>query len=81
MCLGQIAQVLRVDDDAGARVRSGAQELAVSLITLDGPVDVGDWLVVHSGFALERITAEEAHEALAVRGTAPDFTRDRRELT
>ena len=60
MCLGQIGQVVGLDGAGRATVRSGAQELPVSLLTFDGTAAVGDWLVVHSGFALERISAEEA---------------------
>jgi hydrogenase maturation factor len=37
----------------------------VSLLALDGPVPaVGDWLVVHSGYAIDRVEAAEA-EAVA----------------
>jgi len=37
----------------------------VSLLALDGPPPVrGDWLVVHSGYAIDRVDSEEA-EAVA----------------
>ncbi len=33
----------------------------VSLLALDGPVPVaGEWLVVHSGYAIDRVDAAEA---------------------
>ncbi|HEX6054743.1 MAG TPA: HypC/HybG/HupF family hydrogenase formation chaperone [Intrasporangium sp.] len=67
MCLGQIGQVVGLDGAGRATVRSGAQELTVALLTLDEPAAVGDWLVVHSGFALQRLSAEEAEDALAIR--------------
>ncbi len=44
----------------------------VSLLALEGPVAVGDWLLVHSGFALERLTDAEARAALALRSGADD---------
>lgn len=45
--------------------------LTVSLVTLDDDVVVGDWVVVHSGFALERLDADEAAAALALRAWMP----------
>jgi hydrogenase maturation factor len=37
----------------------------VSLLTLDGPApEPGEWLVVHSGYAIDRVDAAEA-EAVA----------------
>jgi len=35
----------------------------INIGMLDGPFAAGDYLVIHSGFALERMTAQEAHEA------------------
>ena len=67
MCLGDIAQVLELGPDGSAVVRAGPRTTTVSLVTLDGPVVQGDWLVCHSGFALGRVTAEEAAEATAIR--------------
>lgn len=69
MCLGQLARCVAVVGDGTVRVRIGAAEQLVSLLTIDIPVLPGDWLVVHSGYALERISAEEAREAAGIRGT------------
>ena len=67
MCLGDIAQVLELGPGSTAVVRAGPRTTTVSLVTLDGPVVTGDWLVCHSGFALAHVTAEEAVEATAIR--------------
>ena len=67
MCLGQVVQVLGPAGARAVRVRAGASEQVVSLLTLDGPVEPGAWLVVHSGFALGRIDEGEARAALALR--------------
>jgi len=69
MCLGEIAQVTDVVDERTVRVRVGERSLTVSLLTLDGPVAPGDWLQVHSGFALARLTDEERREAELIRNT------------
>jgi len=66
MCMSRLHRVLR---DAGP----GAVEVEdvngtvhrVSLLALDGPAPLtGEWLVVHSGYAIDRVDADEA-EAVA----------------
>jgi hydrogenase expression/formation protein HypC len=66
MCLGEIVQLVEVAGDRAVG-RRGEAEVHLSLITLEGEVAPGDWVVAHSGFALERLGAHEAAEALAVR--------------
>ena len=67
MCLGLVCQVIEVLDGESATVRAGERELRASLLTLDEPVAPGDWLMVHAGFALARISGQQAAEALAIR--------------
>ena len=69
MCLGEVAQVREVTGDRRAIVDSPGRTRTVSLITLDDTVAPGDWLLVHSGFALAHLTAEQAHEAQDIRTT------------
>ena len=68
MCLGELGQIVEITDGV-AEVRVGDRLRSVSLLTLDQPVDPGDWVLVHSGFALGRLTADEAHEAEQIRST------------
>ncbi len=74
MCLGEIAQVVQFGPDRTALVRTPHRDSRVSLLTLDGPVRVGEWLVCHSGFALGRVSAEEARAASAIRATPTTTT-------
>ena len=74
MCLGQLAECVAVPGDGTARVRIGDAEHVVSLLTLDGEVAPGDWLVVHSGYVLERIGADEAAEARRIRAADTEET-------
>lgn len=67
MCLGELAEVMQVTAAGTAEVCSDGRLKTVSLLTLESPVVPGDWLVIHSGFALERITAAEAEEAALIR--------------
>jgi hydrogenase maturation factor len=52
-----------------AEVLVGSRIRTVSLLTLDDPVEVDDWVHIHSGFALARLTAEQAREAEQIRTT------------
>ncbi len=75
MCLGELAEVLGVEvlgvqAPAVAQVRVGERTGTVSLLTLpdpSAPVTPGDWLLVHAGFALARLTAEDAAQAREIR--------------
>lgn len=67
MCLGQVCQVLSAPDDGTVLVRADGRDLPVTLLTLDGPVEVGDWLLVHCGLAIARLTDRDARTALAIR--------------
>ncbi|HSO65552.1 MAG TPA: HypC/HybG/HupF family hydrogenase formation chaperone [Ornithinibacter sp.] len=55
---------------SSALVRSRQRTATVSLLTLDESVAPGDWVVCHSGFALGRVTPEEAAEATEIRSPA-----------
>jgi len=67
MCLGELAEVVRVSADDTVEVDYGARRATVSLLVLGEPVAVGDRVVVHAGFVLERLTPEEAQEAIRIR--------------
>ena len=64
MCLADVGTVLALDDTAGtARVRMGDREIEVSLapLVLTGATPgIGDWLVVHTGLAVEVLDPDEA---------------------
>lgn len=67
MCLGipgRIVHLLDGGDVALVDVAGVPREINLGL--LDGPFHPDDYILIHSGFALERMTAEEARDALAV---------------
>jgi hydrogenase expression/formation protein HypC len=70
MCLGEVVQIVDVTD-RDVLARAGTRTIAVSLLTLDVPVAVGDWVLAHSGFALARLSPEEALEARRLRAFVP----------
>ena len=71
MCLGELGEVVELSPGPTALVRCEGRSATVSLLTLDEPVVPGDWVLCHSGFALSRVTAEQAKEAAAIRATGP----------
>lgn len=66
MCLGEIARVRAVTADC-LEVETHARTVTVSRLLLDGPVEVGDWVLAHSGFALALLTPEQARDAQRIR--------------
>ena len=68
MCLGIPGEVIEFlpDQPDLARVNvSGVRRVInVGLLT-DEPLDPGDWVLIHVGFALSKIDEEEAASALA----------------
>jgi hydrogenase expression/formation protein HypC len=78
MCLGIPAQL--VDGDTGhpdlAMVDMGGVHRAINTGLLEEPLQVGDWVLVHMGFALSAMTADEARDALAALGAEREAERD-----
>ncbi|HLA40246.1 MAG TPA: HypC/HybG/HupF family hydrogenase formation chaperone [Candidatus Glassbacteria bacterium] len=65
MCLGIPGRVENISGST-AKVSFGGALREVSLDLVDEPVARGDYLLVHAGFALERIDEREALETLAL---------------
>lgn len=67
MCLGipgRIVEVLEGGDLARVDVAGVVREINLGI--LDGSVEPGEHILIHSGFALERMSAEQAAESLNV---------------
>ncbi len=64
MCLGVPAKVVERAGDA-AVVTIGGVRREISLMLLDD-VSVGEWVIVHAGFAIERLSEEAALQTLAL---------------
>jgi len=62
MCLSIPGKIIEINDDV-AKVSIGGSEVEANLRLLD-EANIGDYVLVHSGFALERISDEEAQETL-----------------
>lgn len=68
MCMSSLHRVVGADHGSGtvAAVDLGGTRKVVSLLALDGgPPQPGEWLVVHSGYAIERVPADEVDAVVA----------------
>jgi hydrogenase expression/formation protein HypC len=62
MCLAVPMQILRIDGH-DARCAAKGVERSVSLFMLQHePPAVGDWVLVHVGYALQRVSLDEARQ-------------------
>ena len=71
MCLGIPGRIVEIDDRQGglATIDISGVRRSVSIALVDepsAPVEPGDWVLVHVGFALHTIDEEEAAKTLAL---------------
>lgn len=67
MCLAIPAKIEEIEHEvAKCRVGEGETFIKASLALLAEEVAVGDYLIVHAGFALRRLDAHEAEETLRI---------------
>jgi len=64
MCLAIPARITKVDDRMGTIDMEGAKR-EISLLLLED-AKVGDYVIVHAGFAIHKIDETEAMESLKV---------------
>ena len=66
MCLAIPAEVISIDQDNDhAMVSLGGIKKQISLTLVDN-VNVGDYLLIHVGYALNKISPDEAQKTLAL---------------
>jgi len=64
MCLAIPAKIIKIDDKMGTIDMEGTQR-EVSLLLLED-AKIGDYVIVHAGFAIHKIDEAEAKESLKV---------------
>jgi hydrogenase expression/formation protein HypC len=67
MCLGTVGLITAMEPDQTVRVRAGDRDITASLLAVTEAVGPGDWVLVHSGLVLTRLTEQEARDALELR--------------
>lgn len=70
MCIGIPCQIIAIDKTnatkATAEVNGIQRDIDVSLVALDNPENlIGQWVLVHVGFAMSVLDEEEAKQTLA----------------
>jgi hydrogenase expression/formation protein HypC len=69
MCLGIPGQVVEIIDEeiylAKAEVGGVRRNINIGLVHYDEErIEIGDWVLIHVGFAMSKLDEEEAHSAL-----------------
>ena len=65
MCLAIPARVVELTGPDTARIDLGGVRKEISLALVDG-VEVGDYVIVHVGYALQKLDPDEAARTLAL---------------
>lgn len=63
MCLAIPAKVISLNDENMASVEIGGVKKDISVALVDG-IGVGDYVIIHTGFALSKLDPEEAEKTL-----------------
>ncbi len=69
MCLALPARVVTMDGNGMATVSLGGITKEISMILVEN-VEAGDFVLVHAGYALARISQEEARRTLSLMAEA-----------
>lgn len=77
MCLAIPACVEQLLGSDAAIVNLGGVKKEISLALVDG-IAVGNYVIVHAGFALQKLDPEEAARTLALFAELADFEADAR---
>jgi len=63
MCVGVPMQVISIDGDDIVAEVDGVRRSA-SLMMLGDEIKIGDYLIIHAGFAISKLDEEEARETI-----------------
>jgi hydrogenase expression/formation protein HypC len=65
MCLGIPAKVVELDESKVGKVDYLGTKVKTNLSLIEN-IKLGDWVIVHAGFAISKLEEEEAQETLAM---------------
>jgi hydrogenase expression/formation protein HypC len=65
MCLGIPAKVTQIDSSGEGKVDYLGTKVRVNFSLLED-IQVGDWVIVHAGFAISKLDEEDAQETLSL---------------
>jgi len=65
MCLGIPAKVINIDESKLGKVDYLGTRVKTNFSLLED-INVGDWVIVHAGFAISKLDEEEAKETFSL---------------
>ena len=65
MCLGIPAKVVQIDESDLGKVDYLGTRVMTNFALLEN-IKVGDWVIVHAGFAISKLNEEEARETFSL---------------
>jgi len=65
MCLGIPAKVVQIDESDLGKVDYLGTRVKTNFALLEN-IKVGDWVIVHAGFAISKLNEEEARETFSI---------------
>lgn len=65
MCLGIPAKIVQIDEPNQGKVDYLGTKIKTNLTLLED-VKIGDWVIIHAGFAISKLNEEEARETLSI---------------
>jgi hydrogenase expression/formation protein HypC len=63
MCLGIPAKVVEIDESLHGKVEYLGTKVKTNLSLIED-IKLGDWVIIHAGFAISKLNEEEAQETL-----------------
>lgn len=66
MCLSVPSQVVEIHDDASVTVDTLGVRRRVSCHLMSEPLNIGDYVLIHIGFVMNKIDKADAEESLAL---------------
>jgi hydrogenase expression/formation protein HypC len=75
MCLGIPAKVISIEKDKKGKVDYLGTRVKTNFILLED-VKIGDWVIIHAGFAISTLNEEEARETLELLREYSEATKD-----
>ncbi|MBI9081340.1 MAG: HypC/HybG/HupF family hydrogenase formation chaperone [Pseudodesulfovibrio sp.] len=67
MCLAIPAKILEITDGVAiCKVGEGDTTVQASIMLLDEEITIGDYIIIHAGFALRKLDDKEAEETLKI---------------
>ena len=63
MCLAVPSKIVSIEDSTAIVDVYGAQR-AISLLLIEENLDIGDYVLVHAGFAIQKVREDYAKESL-----------------